>query len=109
MQEKSKKAKTIDPSKAKTGEPKITQFPIVCVGASAGGLEALEQFFGNVPPDSGMGYVVIQHLDPTQKGMLPELLQRITPTASSRRSSARDRKKKSIGNRKPRNSTGSNK
>ena len=78
MQEKSKKAKTIDPSKAKTGEPKITQFPIVCVGASAGGLEALEQFFGNVPPDSGMGYVVIQHLDPTQKGMLPELLQRIT-------------------------------
>jgi two-component system, chemotaxis family, CheB/CheR fusion protein len=38
----------------------------------------LEQFLGNVPENSGMAYVVIQHLDPTQKGMLPELLQRIT-------------------------------
>ncbi len=54
------------------------KFPIVGIGASAGGLEALEQFLGNVSEDSGMAYVVIQHLDPTQKGMLPELLQRIT-------------------------------
>jgi len=54
------------------------QFPIVCIGASAGGLEALEQFLSNVPWNSGMAYVVIQHLDPTQKGMLPELLQRIS-------------------------------
>jgi two-component system, chemotaxis family, CheB/CheR fusion protein len=54
------------------------QFPIVCIGASAGGLEALEQFLSNVPEKSGIAYVVIQHLDPTQKGMLPELLQRIT-------------------------------
>jgi two-component system CheB/CheR fusion protein len=53
-------------------------FPVLCIGASAGGLEALEQFLGNVPPLSGMCYVVIQHLDPTQKGMLPELLQRVT-------------------------------
>jgi len=59
---------------------KVTEkFPIVGIGASAGGLEALEQFLGNVPENSGMAYVVIQHLDPTQKGMLPELLQRITP------------------------------
>lgn len=54
------------------------KFPIVGIGASAGGLEALEQFLGNVPENSGMAYVVIQHLDPTQKGMLPELLQRTT-------------------------------
>jgi two-component system CheB/CheR fusion protein len=54
------------------------KFPIVGIGASAGGLEALEQFLGNVPENSGMAYVIIQHLDPTQKGMLPELLQRIT-------------------------------
>ena len=54
------------------------QFPIVGIGASAGGLEALEQFFGNVPNDSGMGFVVIQHLDPNHTGMLPELLQRAT-------------------------------
>jgi two-component system CheB/CheR fusion protein len=53
-------------------------FPILCLGASAGGLEALEQFLSNVAPVSGMAYVVIQHLDPTQKGMLPELLQRVT-------------------------------
>lgn len=53
-------------------------FPIVCLGASAGGLEALEQYLGNVSEKSGMAYVVIQHLDPTQKGMLPELLQRIS-------------------------------
>ena len=54
------------------------QFPIVCIGASAGGLEAFEMFLSNVPLNSGMAYVVIQHLDPTQKGMLPELLQRIS-------------------------------
>ena len=53
-------------------------FPIVGIGASAGGLEALEQFLGHVPADSGMAYVVIQHLDPTRQGMLPELLGRAT-------------------------------
>jgi two-component system, chemotaxis family, CheB/CheR fusion protein len=53
-------------------------FPIVGIGASAGGLEALEQFLMNVPINSGMAYVVVQHLDPTQKGMLPELLQRVS-------------------------------
>ena len=54
-------------------------FPIVGIGASAGGLEALEQFFGNMPKDSGMAFVVIQHLDPNHAGIIPELLQRITP------------------------------
>jgi two-component system, chemotaxis family, CheB/CheR fusion protein len=53
-------------------------FPIVGIGASAGGLEAFEQFFKHVPENSGMAYVVIQHLDPTHKGMLPELLQRVS-------------------------------
>src|SRR4030042_5563731 len=62
----------------KTANSKPGQFPIVGIGASAGGLEALEQVLGNVPENSGMAYVVIQHLDPTQKGMLPELLQRST-------------------------------
>jgi len=61
-----------------TAESGTDKFPIVGIGASAGGLEALEQFISNVPANSGMAYVVIQHLDPTQKGMLPELLQRIT-------------------------------
>ncbi len=65
----------------KAAEKKRTSnspFPIVAIGASAGGLEALEQFLSHVPAQSGMAYVVIQHLDPNYKGMLPELLQRIT-------------------------------
>jgi hypothetical protein len=53
-------------------------FPIVAVGASAGGLDALEQFLGHVPVGSGMAFVVIQHFDPNHKGMMPELLQRAT-------------------------------
>jgi two-component system, chemotaxis family, CheB/CheR fusion protein len=53
-------------------------FPIVGIGASAGGLETLEQFFGSVPKNSGLAYVVIQHLDPNHAGIMPELLQRIT-------------------------------
>lgn len=65
-------------SKGKSSYQDKGFFPIVGIGASAGGLEALEQFISNVPEASGMAYVVIQHLDPTQKGMLPELLQRIT-------------------------------
>ena len=57
----------------------MTEFPIVGIGASAGGLEALELFFANMPKDCGMAFVVIQHLDPTHAGIMPELLQRITP------------------------------
>ncbi len=54
-------------------------FPIVGVGASAGGLTALEQFLSHVPPQSGMAIVVVQHRDPHSEGMLVELLQRHTP------------------------------
>jgi len=53
-------------------------FPIVGIGASAGGLEALELFLANVPADSGMAFVIVQHLDPTHKGIMAELLQRGT-------------------------------
>jgi chemotaxis methyl-accepting protein methylase len=67
-------AGTAKSRKASPGE----SFPIVGIGASAGGLEALEQFLSRVPADSGMAYVVVQHLDPTHKGMMPELLQRAT-------------------------------
>jgi two-component system CheB/CheR fusion protein len=51
---------------------------VVALGASAGGLEALEQFIANVPPATGLAYVVVQHLDPTHRAMLTELLQRAT-------------------------------
>jgi two-component system CheB/CheR fusion protein len=75
---KSMSAKSKITSEGKISASKSSQFPIIGIGASAGGLEALEQFLGNVPEGSGMAYVVIQHLDPTYKGMLPELLQRVT-------------------------------
>ena len=64
--------------KEKVTDSQTIKFPIAGIGASAGGLEALEQFLENVPVNSGMAYVIVQHLDPTQKGMLPELLQRVT-------------------------------
>ncbi|MGA3268986.1 MAG: chemotaxis protein CheB [Verrucomicrobiota bacterium] len=54
------------------------RFPIVGIGASAGGLEALELFLGHVPAGSGMAFVIVQHLDPTRKGIMSELLQRAT-------------------------------
>jgi two-component system CheB/CheR fusion protein len=53
-------------------------FPIVGIGASAGGLEALELFLKHVPQGSGMAFVIVQHLDPTHKGIMVELLQRTT-------------------------------
>ncbi|HSY17700.1 MAG TPA: chemotaxis protein CheB [Candidatus Acidoferrales bacterium] len=53
-------------------------FPIVGIGTSAGGLEALEHFLGHVPRNSGQAFVIVQHLDPTRKGIMPELLQRST-------------------------------
>ncbi|WP_058051236.1 chemotaxis protein CheB [Janthinobacterium sp. Ant5-2-1] len=53
-------------------------FPVVAIGASAGGLDPIVAFLTHVPQESGIAYVVIQHLDPTQKALLPELLQRAT-------------------------------
>ena len=53
-------------------------FAIIGIGTSAGGLEALEHFLGHVPKGSGLAFVIVQHLDPTRKGIMPELLQRTT-------------------------------
>jgi two-component system CheB/CheR fusion protein len=64
--------------RARPAAPARVSFPIVGVGASAGGLEALEQFLGHVPIVSGMAYVIVQHLAPTHKGVMPQLLQRAT-------------------------------
>ena len=73
---KSTTAKSEDVNEFSPSEPQ--QYPIVGIGASAGGLEALEQFFENMPKNNGMAFVVIQHLDPNHVGIMPELLQRIT-------------------------------
>lgn len=71
--------------KKTSGEPKGTSVrrkgrpvPVAGIGASAGGLEALEQFLSKAPQNSGMAFVIIQHLDPTHKGIMHELLRRVT-------------------------------
>lgn len=64
------------PEPASFPQPSDNSFHIIGIGASAGGLEALEQFLKPVPKNSGMAFVIVQHLDPTHKGVMPELLQR---------------------------------
>ncbi|MCP3875505.1 MAG: chemotaxis protein CheR, partial [Desulfobacteraceae bacterium] len=56
----------------------ISQFPIVGMGASAGGLEAFESFFKQMPSKSGMAFVLVSHLDPTHISILPEILTKQT-------------------------------
>jgi two-component system CheB/CheR fusion protein len=51
---------------------------VVGMGGSAGGLEAFGQFFSHLPPDTGLAFVLVPHLEPTHKGMMPELLSRHT-------------------------------
>ncbi|MBV5315946.1 MAG: PAS domain-containing protein [Prolixibacteraceae bacterium] len=50
----------------------------VAIGASAGGLEAIEAFFTNMPPNSGLAFIVIQHLSPDYKSLMVELLSKKT-------------------------------
>jgi two-component system, chemotaxis family, CheB/CheR fusion protein len=69
--------KTIsDPQEIKESEK--LPFPVIGIGSSAGGLEALELFLKNVPYPCGMAFVIVQHLDPTHNGIMVELLQRVT-------------------------------
>ncbi|MBI5583367.1 MAG: PAS domain-containing protein [Deltaproteobacteria bacterium] len=53
-------------------------FPIIGLGASAGGLEALERFFAWVPLDIGMAFIIVPHLDPDHASLMTELLRRVT-------------------------------
>ena len=63
------------------GNEKQCDFYVAGIGASAGGLEALESFCQAIPDDSGMAYVVIQHLSPDFETHMPELLRRHTQLA----------------------------
>src|SRR5471032_1808954 len=79
LRRQNKPVPTIRPETSATpASPAMAGFPIVGIGASAGGLEALDQFLGRVPTGSGMAFVIVQHLDPTRKGIMSELLQRVT-------------------------------
>jgi two-component system CheB/CheR fusion protein len=57
---------------------KPVSFPIVGIGASAGGLEAFKDLLRFLPDDAGMAYVLVQHLDPKHESLLPDLLARAT-------------------------------
>ncbi len=59
-------------------EPEWPAFPIVGIGASAGGLESLERLFSHMPRNTGAAFVVIQHLSPDFKSLIDELLARRT-------------------------------
>lgn len=53
-------------------------FPVAGIAASAGGLEAVSELLAALPPDSGIAYVFVQHLDPDHQSLLPEILGRRT-------------------------------
>ena len=63
-------------SNESSGAPRSV--PVVGIGASAGGIEALQKFFQAVPPDLGLAYVVVLHLAPDHKSELPAILGRQT-------------------------------
>jgi two-component system CheB/CheR fusion protein len=67
-----------DPSDSSSNRPETVEFPVVALGASAGGLEALRQLFAHLPAESGVGFVVIQHLDPDRPSMLTKVLEGVT-------------------------------
>jgi two-component system CheB/CheR fusion protein len=80
---KSQSKSGIKPSTAKTlsrrGNGKAQPaFPVVAVGASAGGLEAFTQLLQQLPVNTGMAFVFIQHLDPRYASQMPDLLARVT-------------------------------
>lgn len=93
MAEQVRKVKSRKPTKQKKEAPAVEPAPkaqpvtkadadtrphIVCLGASAGGLEALEEYFKSMSPRSGAAFVVILHLSPDFKSLLPELIGRCT-------------------------------
>lgn len=62
-------------SEAQTG----ARFPIVGIGASAGGLDAFKKLLGRLPDNTGMAFVLVQHLSPRHQSLLPELISKATP------------------------------
>ncbi len=67
-----------EPLKQSASRQSNGKFYVVGIGASAGGLEALEKLFVNMPPDTGLAFVVIQHLSPDYKSLMVELLSKYT-------------------------------
>lgn len=70
----------MESTRAQSGETQQAEefFPVVAIGASAGGLEACSALLRQLPADTGMAFVFIQHLTPTHESLLPQLLSRET-------------------------------
>lgn len=66
------------PGRRKESTAGTASFPVVAIGASAGGLEAFKEFFHALQPDTGMAFVLIQHLDPSHESMLTEIIAKTT-------------------------------
>lgn len=66
------------PTSSTVTEATVLSFPVVGIGASAGGLEAVKALFRTMPDDSGMAFVLVMHLDPAYKSVLVELLEKYT-------------------------------
>lgn len=77
-----KKATNSTPAKKNAVKPAPKRvnksFPIVAIGASAGGLEAVSRLFKSLPSDTGMAFIYLQHLDPDHKSLLSTILGRLT-------------------------------
>src|SRR5882672_1587828 len=80
MKKKSKPGAKKNPSKfqSEKNSRRSKTFPIVAIGASAGGLEAITELFKNLSSNTGMAYVYIQHLDPTHESLLSVILSKTT-------------------------------
>jgi two-component system, chemotaxis family, CheB/CheR fusion protein len=72
-----KAKKTVVKKSLKTEEK--PRCALVAIGASAGGLDAFQEFFDQMADDSGMAFVLVQHLDPNHQTLMPELLAKHTP------------------------------
>ncbi len=68
----------VEPLTQKQQDQSNELFPIVAIAASAGGLEAFKELLNHLPIDTGMAFVLIQHLDPNQKSLLSEILAKTT-------------------------------
>src|ERR1700709_2639409 len=66
-------------AKAKSDDTPDHQFPVVGIGASAGGLDAFKAFLHALPTKPGMAFVFIQHLSPQHNSILPEILEKVSP------------------------------
>src|SRR6201993_2408669 len=66
-------------AKADNNDPTQLHFPVVGIGASAGGLDAVKIFLKALPATPGMAFVFIQHLSPSHESILPEILQKVSP------------------------------